>query len=359
MKDNKNTYTDLKTKKLEKSKLEILASVPPSFWETFRAEALKNLNEAVALDGFRKGNIPESILVSKLGEMTILQEMAELAIPRAYVNILMDNKIDAIGKPNIQITKLAKGNPIEFKAETDIVPEFSLPEYKDLAKKEVNKDKKNSIEVNEKEVEDAILNVRKSFASHEGHDHSKMTKEEHDKAIMNNLPEFNDEFVKKVGDYKDVADFKQKVSGIILEDKKAQARDKLRISIAEAISEKTKVEIPESMIESELSRTEAQFNADLERMNVKMEDYLKHAKKTMEDLKTEWRPYAEKKAKLQLIINRIAEVENIRPSKEDIDGEVNVILSQYKDADREKATVYAETVLTNEKVFQFLEGQSE
>jgi FKBP-type peptidyl-prolyl cis-trans isomerase (trigger factor) len=79
----------------------------------------------------------------------------------------------------------------------------------------------------------------------------------------------------------------------------------------------------------------------------------------MEDLKTEWRPYAEKKAKLQLIINRIAEVENIRPSKEDIDGEVSVILSQYKDADREKATVYAETVLTNEKVFQFLEGQSE
>ena len=48
MKDNKNTYTDLKTKKLEKSKLEIMASVPSLFWETFRAEALKNPNETEA-----------------------------------------------------------------------------------------------------------------------------------------------------------------------------------------------------------------------------------------------------------------------------------------------------------------------
>ena len=111
------------------------------------------------------------------------------------------------------------------------------------------------------------------------------------------------------------------------------------------------------MIEGELGRTEAQFSADIERMGVKLDDYLKHAKKSAEDLRKEWRPMAEKKAKLQLILNEIAKVESIKPSKEEVEAEIKHILEHYKDADRERAEVYAETILTNEKVFQFLEDQ--
>jgi len=57
--------------------------------------------------------------------MTIFEEMAELALPTSYVDILIDNKIDAIGKPEVHITKLAKGNPLEFKAVTAVVPEIN------------------------------------------------------------------------------------------------------------------------------------------------------------------------------------------------------------------------------------------
>ena len=143
---------------------------------------------------------------------------------------------------------------------------------------------------------------------------------------------------------------------MLVEDKKASAKDKRRIAIAEAISDKTKIELPDIMIDSELDRNEGQFKADIERMGIKIEDYLSHAKKTMSDLRADWRPQAEKKAKLQLILNVVAEKENIHPEKGEVDAEVGHILEHYKDADRERAEAYAETILSNEKVFQWLEG---
>ena len=350
------SYDSASIKKLPKSRVEITASIPAAVWEKFRDEALKNLNESVKLDGFRKGNVPENVLISKIGDMAILEETAELALPRSYVDILIDNKIDAVGKPSVHITKLAKGNPLEFKAVTAVMPEVKLPDYKSLAKKETVKADPKGAEVTDKDLDDAISNLRRSKVSHEGHDHSKMSPEEHEKAVMDALPEFNDEFVRGLGgDFKDVEDFKRKARDMIGEKKRDEAKEKTRLRIADAIVDASAVELPDIMIESELDRTQMQFAADVERMGVKLDDYLKHAKKSLEDVRKEWRPHAEKKAKLQLILNEIAKAEKISPTKEEVDAEVSHIVAHYKDADRERAAVYAETVLTNEKVFQFLE----
>jgi trigger factor len=355
-KEAPKNYENLSIKKLDKSRVEISASIPANIWEEGRKQALKNINETVSIDGFRKGIVPENILISKVGEKVINEEMAELALSKAYLDILIDNKIDAIGKPEVQIMKLAVGNPLEFKATTAVIPEVKLPDYKSIAKKEVVKDAGNEIKVEDKDVDEAILKIRKSRASHEDHDHDKMTPEEHEKAIMDSLPEFNDEFVRTLGDFKDIADFKEKVREMIGQNKKDEAREKLRIRIADAIVDATTADLPEIMIETELDRTQAQFASDIEKMGVKMEDYLKHAKKTIEEIRKDWLPHAEKKAKLQLVLNAIASAEKIVVDPKEIEDEVNHIVEHYKEADRERASVYAETVLTNEKVFQMLEG---
>jgi len=358
-KDNNSpakSYISADIKKLPKSAVEIIGSISAESLEKYRAQALKNINQTVSIDGFRKGNVPENILVSKVGEMSILEEMAELALSRAYIDILIDNKVDAIGKPQVTITKLAKSNPVEFKVVTAIVPEVKLGDYKKLAAKEVKDASTNKIEVTDKDVDEAILRVRKAHAPHEGHDHEKMTPEEHEKAILDSLPEFNDDFVRGLGsDFTDVEDFKKKVREMIGENKKDEAKEKLRLKIADAIANASEVEVPDLMIETELNRTQGQFESDIERMGVKLDDYLKHAKKSLADIRKEWTPHAEKKAKLQLILNSIATKENIRPDQKEIDAEVDHIVAHYKEADRERAATYAETVLTNEKVFQFLE----
>ena len=349
------SYASAALKKLDGSRVEITGSIAPEIWGKYRAQALKSINQSVTIDGFRKGMVPEGVLIAKAGEMAILEEMAELAMSPAYVDIIMDNKLDAIGKPAIQITKLAKDNPLEFKIITAIIPEVKLPDYAKIAQKEIKKQNPDAGKFTEKDLDDTIMRIRRSRASHEGHDHGTMTPEEHEKAVEASLPELTDDFVKTLGDFSDVPDFKTKLSAMLAEEKRSEAKDKMRISIAEAIADASTVDLPEIMIVSELGRIEAQFKADIERMGVKLDDYLKHAKKSIEDIRKEWRPQAEKKGKLQLILNAIAQKEKITPSPEEVEGEVKHILEHYKDADRERAQAYAETVITNEKVFEFLE----
>jgi len=109
-----------------------------AIYEVFPTGRYKNLNEDIKVDGFRKNMVPENVLAAKVGEFVIDQETAELALSRAYMNILIDRKIDAIGRPQVTITKLARGNPLEFKIITAVVPEVKLPDYKKIAQVEVS-----------------------------------------------------------------------------------------------------------------------------------------------------------------------------------------------------------------------------
>jgi len=350
------SYQSIAVKPLPKSQVEINGTIAAETWAAFRKQALKNINETVTIDGFSKGMVPENVLISKVGNATILEEMAEMALSAAYGAILADNKIDAIGRPQVRLTKLADNNPLEFTITTAVVPKVTLPEYKKLAAEVVKTNPDDEPSVTDKDIDDAILKIRKARASHEGHDHTNMTPEDHEKAVMDSLPEFNDDFVRGLGgDFKDIEDFKAKVRIMIGENKKSEAKEKTRIRIADVIASASTIDLPDIMIEIELDRSEAQFKQDIERMNVKLEDYLSHSKKTIEDLRSEWRPHAEKKAKLQLILNAIAEQEKLKPTKKEVETEVDHIVEHYKEADRERAAVYAETVLSNEKVFQFLE----
>ncbi len=316
---------NIKIKKLEKSKVEIVGSISKNFFSNFRKEALQNINNEVTIDGFRKGKVPEDVLILKIGGMAILEEMAEIALSRVYPEIILNEKIEAIGRPEISITKLALDNPLEFKIITTVIPEIKLGDYIKAAKAE-NKKPEEIFEVTEKEVEDALEKIKKSHADHTGHDH-------------------------------DSLESKEEIKKYLLENKKLVAQDKKRIAISDAILESSIFEIPELLIDSETRRIEAQFNDDISRMGVKIEDYLKHAKKSIEEIRNEWRPSAEKKAKLQLILNEIFKLEKINVDAKEIEEEVGHILAHYKNANKEHAYTYAETVLTNEAVYKFLESQ--
>ncbi len=353
------TYNKPTITKLDKSRVEIIGSVPTEVFESFRKKALHNINEEVTIDGFRKGKIPENTLISKVGEMTILEEMAQLALSETYPKIVIEEKIDAIGHPEIKITKIAAGNPLEYKIITAIVPEIRLGDYKKIQKEvavEEKSKKTETAEVTEKEIDEAILNIRRSRADHSEHNHEKISAEEHVKLVDASLPEFNDDFIKTLGNFKDILDFKAKIKIMLAEEKQSKKKDKKRVIISDKLIASSTIELPEILVESELRRIESQFSDDIARMGAKLEDYLSHAKKTLDDLKKEWRPHAEKKAKLQLILNKISDEEKLVVEPHEVEEEMKHIVEHYKDADRGHATVYAQTVLMNEKVFKFLEN---
>jgi FKBP-type peptidyl-prolyl cis-trans isomerase (trigger factor) len=280
-------------KKNDDSTVEITAEIPAQEFEAQRKDAIKKLGKDVTIPGFRKGNVPEKVLLEKVGEQSVLHEMAEMALSVAYPQVLAEEKIDAISQPEIQITKIAAGNPLGFSAKTTIMPEVKLPDYKKIAG-EVNKKGTNEPEVTDREFDEAMLRVRKSLASKD------TPPEEMAKMKDEDLPELTDEKVKELGDYKNVDDFKEKVRQSQLEEKKRQAKEKKRMEIIDAILKDSKIPTPDILIEAELNRMIAQFKGDIERMGMKTDEYLKQVGKNEEDMKKEWRPDAEKRVKTEL-----------------------------------------------------------
>ena len=70
----------LRVKKLPKSEIEIEGELEAEAFESYFTKALKKLGEAFEIDGFRKGKVPENVLISNIPEIRILEEMAEMAL---------------------------------------------------------------------------------------------------------------------------------------------------------------------------------------------------------------------------------------------------------------------------------------
>ena len=134
------------------------------------------------------------------------------------------------------------------------------------------------------------------------------------------------------------------------------AKDARRGKIIDVLLEKTQVEVPKIFVESELEKIMAQMREDIGRMGLQFEDYLKHAQKTEDAVREEFREQAKKRAKLQLTLNKIAEIEKIEAEKEAVEGEIKHALEHFPDANPELVKVHIETVLKNEKVLQLLEA---
>jgi len=352
-------------KKLEKSEVEISGILEWNDFEKYETKALSKIGERVELPGFRKGKAPADIVKGAVSEMEVLEEMAQDALSENYVKILEENKIDAIGHPQVQITKIGKGANLEFKIITATMPEIKLPDYKKIAKTENNKEEnKKEIIINENEVEKVITDLRKMRAEQSRHPHEHKeneSEEEHAKAHAeipeSEWPELNDEFVKSFGDFKNVEAFKEKIRNNLKIEKETEGKDKVRLAIMEEIVKQTEEELPEILIQSETDKILYRLQADIANVGFKFEDYLKQINKTEEDLRKEWRDEAKKRAKLQMIIMKISEKENLKPTEEEITRDVEQITKMYKDADPTRARAYVEQMLENEKVFKFLEEQ--
>jgi trigger factor len=354
---HEKSYTNIEVKKLPNSEVEIKGEITAEAIEHMKDHAIDHFAKDAELPGFRKGKAPRHLVAQKLGEMTLLYEAAEMALQEAYPQILEEQKLDPIGQPAISITKIAAGNPLGFTMNVALMPIVTIPDYKAVAKKEMSA--KAETAASEKDVEEALNRLKRNVAVAEkraqtGEAGADETKDE--KIEDKDLPELTDEFVQKLGQFKTVAEFKKYVKEGLDSEKRREAQEKKRIAVMEALVEKSTIEIPNLLTDGELAKMIANFKQDVEQAGMKFEDYLKQVSKTEEDLKKEWRPTAEKKAKFQLILNKIATDEKIEPAEDQVQKELEHLKKQYKDADESRARIYIETMLMNEKVFEFFES---
>jgi FKBP-type peptidyl-prolyl cis-trans isomerase (trigger factor) len=321
--------------------VEIKSSISAEEFGEHVRDVLKDYSKEITLHGFRKGSAPERLVREKIGESALLSEAAENAISHAYGHIIDMEKIDAVGRPQVSITKIAEGNPLEFTLRTAVIPEIASFDYAKIAKSE-NAKKGEVIIVSDEDVEKALENIRKGRSVGE----SKEVK----------LPELTDEFAKSLGEFKDVADLKSKIKENLTHEKEHRAKEKKRLALIDEIADKVSAVIPRVMVESELDRMVGQMRHDIERMGLSFDEYLKHLKKSEADMRKEWGKDAEKKVKLDLALDHIAKTEKIVANKKKVDAEIEHIVKDHKDIDIERARMYFKHAFQTQAVFDYLES---
>ena len=145
----------IEKKDLGKSQFELVVEMSYDELKPYYDQGAKKVSQEVKIDGFRPGNVPIEVLRQKIGDMTILEEAANIAIHKNIDKILKDHlEKEIVGQPKVEITKLAPENPLEFKIVVAILPEIKLGEYKDL------KIKKKKVEITDAEIEKILNDLR-------------------------------------------------------------------------------------------------------------------------------------------------------------------------------------------------------
>jgi len=143
-------------KKLKNSQVEFKLNVAWEKWEKYLDKAAEEISQEIKIDGFRPGKAPRKMVAEKVGIGMLLNNAAEKAVKKSYVDFVVENKLDVIGTPEIKIDKLEEGKDLEFSARVAVVPEVKIKdEYKKEIKKinEEYKDKKNEIKDEELNLE--------------------------------------------------------------------------------------------------------------------------------------------------------------------------------------------------------------
>ena len=329
-------------KKINDVEVEIEGEISADVFEKHRNAAIQKISSEITIDGFRKGHIPEKILIERVGEITILEAMAERALEEAYPTIILEHAIDAIGRPTISLTKIAAKNPLGFKIKQAILPKITLPDYKKIAASVGKEFTGKTIEVLGEEIENILTRLRT--------ERKKDPKDETEIA-----PALDDAFVQTLGDFKTVDDLKTKIGENLKFEKTIQERDKKRSKIVESLIEKTKITLPDVLVDREAHALVHELQSNIAQLGISFEDYLKQAKKTETDLIKESRPQAEKRVAMGLILDEIAKQEKIVISPEELETETQKVIAMYQGADAGAARNYVEGILKNERVFKLLE----
>ena len=306
-------------------------------------DTLRDIGNEVTLEGFRKGHAPEHLVIRHVGEEALLRDMAERAITAVYPSILTEHSIDAIGRPAVALTKIAKDNPLGFIIRTAVAPVLQLPDYRTLAKEALDKEPRD-VTIHDDEVERVIKELRQARVKNGAE------------------PELDDTFASTLGPFATVEELRAKVRENLSLEKESRARDKARIAVIDAIREKTEISIPDILIDYEVEKILAEMKASAAQMHIPLEHYLGHLKKTEEELKVSWRPDAEKRVAASLILDAIAKKEGLTADPETLAHEIAHMKERlsadkagYPSIDPERLKIYIESQLLHEMVFALLE----
>ncbi|GAB3623980.1 trigger factor [Mariniluteicoccus endophyticus] len=145
--------------KLSPSRVKITVEVPFAELKPALDKAYADIAKQVNIPGFRAGKVPPMVIDQRFGRGVVLQEAINAALPDQYGKAIVDNGLNPLGEPDIEVTKLEDNDVFEFTAEVDVRPEFEVPAF-DSVKVEVD-----PIDVSDEKLDEQVEVLRQRFGT--------------------------------------------------------------------------------------------------------------------------------------------------------------------------------------------------
>lgn len=143
------------------------------------------------------------------------------------------------------------------------------------------------------------------------------------------LPEVNDEFAAKVGPFKSSKELKSDIRSRLTQEKELEVKRGFEQEVIDELVEKTKFEVPESLVHEQEHAMEHDFEHNLQRQGLSMEQYAQMQGKSEEQIRSELKQEAAKRVKTAIILTEIAKAEQLQVSDTELEGEVKRLKGLY------------------------------
>ena len=157
---------------------------------------------------------------------------------------------------------------------------------------------------------------------------------------MKELPEVDDDFVKDVSDFDTLEKYKEDIKAKLTATKETAAKDDVENQLIDQLIDKMKAEIPQAMFENKVNEDIREFGYRLQSQGLDIDTYLKYTGMDKDSIRQQFQPQAERQVKVRLALEKIAQLENIQPTEEEIEEEFAKLAKSYEmDADKVKSFI--------------------
>lgn len=283
-------------------------------------EATVQVKPEVKLGSFDKISIQKEVI--KVTDSDVKNEIMRIQESLAQLKVVKDRKakegdflvVDSEGsiegkvvegsKVEKQIIQLGKNIPPEFNKKLEGSSAGDKKEIKILVPKDV-KDKKTAAKEIIYKVK--IIEIKEK-----------------------ELPELNEDFIKTMGNYKTLDDFKKDVTDKLEKQVEMVNKNNYESKLLEKVTEICEVKVPEVLIKREVEYMMKSLEDDLKAKKLSLQDYYKTIKNDEEKVKKEYEIVAEKRIKQELVLDKISQVENLQVTEKEVKDKIKTIAEEMK-----------------------------
>ena len=169
------------------------------------------------------------------------------------------------------------------------------------------------------------------------------------------LPEADDDFAMDVSEFDTLDEYKADIKAKLEKANEDKAKHETEQNVIDAVCANTEIDIPDEMIDSQIDSMIRDMDMQMRYQGIDLNTYMQYTGQTMDTIREQYKPEAEKRVKTTLVLEKVSEVEKIEPTDEDVENEYQKIseengmkiddIKKYIKEDDVKARIKAEKAI--------------